>query len=68
VEKLAAVVDAAQPRPSDKLISENLLPEGVDFAALGKKAVSADVETVSFVLIGPAYPTDHSGIGLKHDA
>ena len=65
VEELAVVVDAAQPRPGDELVAEDLAPDAVDLVALGEEAVAADVEPIALVLVGPADPADEVRVGLE---
>ena len=68
MEELAVVVDAAEPRPRDELIAEDLAPDAVDLVALGEEAVAADVEPIALVLVGPADPADQVRVRLERDA
>ncbi len=68
MEKLAAVVDTAQPRAGDERVAQDLAPEGVDLAVLGEEPVAADIEPVPLVFVGPTDPTDQPRIGLEHHA
>src|SRR5205823_13846221 len=68
MEELAVVVDAAEPRPGQELLAQDLAPEPVDLVALGEEAVPADIEPIALVLVGPADAPDHPGIGFEDDA
>ena len=66
VVELALVVDPALAGPEHEfLVRQDLVPEGLHYAHLGKEAVAADVETPPVALHGPADPPDHA-IGLQH--
>ena len=68
MEELAVVVDPAEPRPSEQLVAQDLAPEPVDLVALREEPVSADVEAIAFVLVGPADAADQPRVGFENDA
>jgi hypothetical protein len=63
---LAAVVDAAHPRPEQEvLVGQDLVPERLDLADLGEEPVATDVEPPPVSLDGAADAADHA-VGLEH--
>ena len=60
VVELAAVEDAAHPRPHQEvLVRQDLVPERLDLGHLGEEPVAADVEAPALALGGAADAADH---------
>ncbi len=68
MEELSVVINPAQTGAGEQLFTKNLPPQPVDLVALGKKPVSTNIETKSFVMIGSANAADHAWICLEDDA
>ena len=68
MEEPAIVIDPAQPRAGDEVVSQDLAPEGTDLAALGEEPVPADVKAESLVFVGPADAAHQAGVRFEHHA
>ena len=47
---MLVVVDPRQPRPKEKLLAKDFLPEVIDQRHFGKKPVPTDIEAIASVV------------------
>ena len=57
IEKFLFVVDPRQPRPMEKVLSQDFMPHPFHFRRLSEKAVAAHVEVETFIALGPGEAT-----------
>src|SRR5207244_13598337 len=57
IEKILFVIDPRQPRPMEKVLSEEFMPHPFHFRRLSEKAVAAHVEVETFIALGPGEAT-----------